>query len=131
METEVAIRRVNPECSAQVKQRLRHFAHRGAMDIESVGDALVVLLVDNGYATTPADLYELGFRGEAGGLRTAFGEILGKSFDPNALVDGLGERFEIMRGYFKPYSGCRYTHAAIDAVLALQEEEEVEEQFSE
>lgn len=73
-----------------------------------------------------ADLYELGFRGEVGGLSTAFGEILGRSFDPSALVDGLGERFEIMRGYFKPYSGCRYTHAAIDAVLALQEEEEVE-----
>ena len=72
-----------------------------------------------------ADLYELGFRGEVGGLSTAFGEILGHSFDPGALVDGLTERYEIMRGYFKPYSGCRYTHAAIDAVLALQEEEEV------
>jgi 2-methylcitrate dehydratase PrpD len=73
-----------------------------------------------------ADFYELGFRGEAGGLCTAFGEILGQSFDPAALDDGLGERFEIMRGYFKPYSGCRYTHAAIDAVLALQEEEAVD-----
>jgi 2-methylcitrate dehydratase PrpD len=72
-----------------------------------------------------ADFYELGFRGEAGGLRTAFGEILGDAYDPSALVDGLGERFEIMRGYFKPYSGCRYTHAAIDAALALREEEEI------
>ncbi len=69
-----------------------------------------------------ADLYMLGFRGENGALQTAFGEILGLSFDPAALVDGLGERFEIMRGYFKPYSGCRYTHAAIDAVLGLRGE---------
>jgi len=69
-----------------------------------------------------ADFYELGFRGETGGLQTAFGEILGHSFDPSALSDGLGRRYEMMRGYFKPYSGCRYTHASIDAVLALQDE---------
>ena len=73
-----------------------------------------------------ADFYNLGFRGETGGLSTAFGEILGRSFDPAALNDRLGQRFEIMRGYFKPYSGCRYTHAAIDAILGLQEEEAVE-----
>ncbi|HSG17286.1 MAG TPA: MmgE/PrpD family protein [Anaerolineae bacterium] len=73
-----------------------------------------------------ADFYELGFRGEEGGLQTAFGEILGQAFDPAALNDGLGQRYEIMRGYFKPYSGCRYTHAAIDAILGLQEEGTVE-----
>ncbi|HID53002.1 MAG TPA: MmgE/PrpD family protein [Anaerolineae bacterium] len=67
-----------------------------------------------------ADFYELGFRGETGGLQTVFGEILGRTFDPAALVDGLGERYEIMRGYFKPYSACRYTHAAVDAALALR-----------
>ncbi len=66
-----------------------------------------------------ADMVELGFRGEEGGLQTTFGEILGQAFDPAALEDGLGQRYEMMRGYFKPYSGCRYTHAAIDAVLAL------------
>jgi 2-methylcitrate dehydratase PrpD len=66
-----------------------------------------------------ADLYELGFRGEAGSLNTVFGKILGKSFDPQALVDGLGQRYEVMRGYFKPYSSCRYTHAAVDAIMAL------------
>jgi 2-methylcitrate dehydratase PrpD len=73
-----------------------------------------------------ADFYELGFRGEKGGLSTAFGEILGQAFDPAALSDGLSHRYEIMRGYFKPYSGCRYTHAAIDAILALQAEEVVD-----
>ncbi len=65
-------------------------------------------------------LYRLGYQGERGGLKTSFGEILGHSFDAQALVDGLGERFEILRGYFKPYSACRYTHAAIDAVLGLR-----------
>jgi len=71
------------------------------------------------------EFYELGFRGEAGGLQTAFGQILGDSFEPSALSDQLGERYELMRGYFKPYSGCRYTHAAIDAVLAMRAEEAI------
>jgi 2-methylcitrate dehydratase PrpD len=72
-----------------------------------------------------AELYELGFRGESGGLETVFGEILGSSFDAKALGDGLGERYEVMRGYFKPYSSCRYTHAAVDAVLALNAGEDI------
>jgi len=69
-----------------------------------------------------ADFYTLGIRGERGGLETAFGKILGDSFEAAALTDGLGERYEIMRGYFKPYSACRYAHAAVDGVLGLQQE---------
>lgn len=67
-------------------------------------------------------MYRAGFRGEAGGVPTTFGEILGTGFDTGALTDGLGERYEITRGYFKPYSACRYSHAAIDAVLALRDQ---------
>ena len=73
-----------------------------------------------------ADFYGLGFRGETGGLQTAFGQILGESFDTQALTAELGDRFEIMRGYFKPYSACRYTHAAVDAVLQLRAEGDVD-----
>ncbi|MCF7854638.1 MAG: NAD-dependent DNA ligase LigA [Candidatus Pacebacteria bacterium] len=58
-EAEVALRCVNPTCPAQVRERLRHFASRGAMDIESLGDALVQLLVDSDIVHNPADLYEL------------------------------------------------------------------------
>lgn len=66
-----------------------------------------------------AELYSLGIRGEKGAIQTTFGHILGDSFDPNALVDHLGERYEIMRGYFKPYSACRYAHAAVDATFNI------------
>jgi len=47
-------------CAAQRKESLRHFAARRAMDIEGLGDKIVDQLVDEGYARTAADLYQLG-----------------------------------------------------------------------
>ncbi len=49
----------NPNCTAQVKRRLFHFAHRGAMDIEGLGEMLVEQLVDRKLVTDLADLYQL------------------------------------------------------------------------
>jgi DNA ligase (NAD+) len=46
-------------CSAQVKESLRHFASRRAMDIEGLGSALIDQLVDSGLVENPADLYRL------------------------------------------------------------------------
>jgi 2-methylcitrate dehydratase PrpD len=69
-----------------------------------------------------ADLVEMGFQGLTDGAAVTFGRILGDAWQPAALVDELGERYEIMRGYFKPYSSCRYTHAAVEAALALREQ---------
>ena len=56
---EVAIRCTNPACPAQVKSRLRHFASRGAMDIDSLGESMVDALVDHGYVSHAVDIYEL------------------------------------------------------------------------
>ncbi len=58
-EGEVALRCVNPTCPAQLKGRLLHFASRGGMDIEGLGDALVEQLVDKGMVQDCADLYTL------------------------------------------------------------------------
>jgi DNA ligase (NAD+) len=46
-------------CSAQRKERLRHFASRRALDIEGVGEKLVDQLVEAGLVESPADLYTL------------------------------------------------------------------------
>lgn len=46
-------------CPAQLKERLRHFASRTAMDIEGVGEKLVEQLVDAGLVASVADLYQL------------------------------------------------------------------------
>jgi DNA ligase (NAD+) len=58
-EGEAVTRCPNATCDAQVKERIRHFASRGAMDIEGLGDKLVVQLVDAGIVESPADLYSL------------------------------------------------------------------------
>jgi len=56
---QVAVRCVNTACPAQLKRRLEHFASRGAMDIEGLGEAMVELLVDLGLARDIADIYQL------------------------------------------------------------------------
>jgi DNA ligase (NAD+) len=55
----VYIRCTNLDCSAQVKERLRYFASRNAMDIEGLGDKLVDQLVSSELVTRFADLYAL------------------------------------------------------------------------
>ncbi len=52
----------NTECPAQVKGRILHFAHRGAMDIEGLGEAVVDQLVGLDLIRNYADLYELRSR---------------------------------------------------------------------
>jgi DNA ligase (NAD+) len=49
----------NAECPAQVRGRLEHFAHRGAMDIDGLGEAAVDQLVNRRLVRTVADLYDL------------------------------------------------------------------------
>lgn len=46
-------------CSAQVKQAIKHFASRKAMDIIGLGDKLVELLFDHDLVSNIADLYQL------------------------------------------------------------------------
>jgi DNA ligase (NAD+) len=58
-EGEAAHRCVNAACPAQVKGRILHYAARKAMDVDGLGDKIVEELVDEGHATTIADLYAL------------------------------------------------------------------------
>ncbi len=55
----VYIRCPNAECPAQVKERVRYYAHRNAMDVEGLGDKLVDQLVEIGAVRGFADLYRL------------------------------------------------------------------------
>jgi DNA ligase (NAD+) len=49
----------NSECPAQVRGRIEHYAHRGAMDIEGLGEAAVEQLVTLRLLRNVADLYTL------------------------------------------------------------------------
>jgi len=56
---EVAIRCENLRCPAQLKEKVRHFASRQAMDIEGLGEAIVDQLVDRKLVLDYGDLYGL------------------------------------------------------------------------
>jgi DNA ligase (NAD+) len=58
-EGEVASRCLNTNCPARLKESILHFASRGVMDIDGMGEALVDQLVDRGLVKSVADLYEL------------------------------------------------------------------------
>lgn len=75
-EGEVAIRCVNAECPAQVKNRLRHFVSRGAMDIDHLGESLVNLMVDHDFVAAAPDFYELS----------------DEEFERLTTFEGLGEK---------------------------------------
>ncbi len=59
IEGEVALRCVNPQCPAQMKEALIHFVSRNAMNIEGLGERVVDQLYTAGLVHDVADLYTL------------------------------------------------------------------------
>jgi DNA ligase (NAD+) len=56
---EVAYRCENLSCPARIKESIRHFASRRAMDIEGLGEKLVDQLVETGLVRKLSDIYRL------------------------------------------------------------------------
>jgi DNA ligase (NAD+) len=65
-EGEVASRCTGAACPAQQREILLHFARRGAMDIQGLGDALVEQLLAGDHVKDVADLYRLDLATLAG-----------------------------------------------------------------
>ena len=55
----IAHRCINPFCAAQRLERLRHFASRGALNIEGLGYATLGQVIERGWVEDPSDLYRL------------------------------------------------------------------------
>ena len=58
-EGEAVVRCPNPVCPAVVRESLRHFASRRAMDVDGLGEKLVNQLVDSDLVSEPADFFAL------------------------------------------------------------------------
>ncbi|ASF38160.1 DNA ligase (NAD(+)) LigA [Halobacillus halophilus] len=59
LEEEVALRCINPNCPAQLREALIHFVSRNAMDIEGLGEKVIAQLFREKLIHTIADLYKL------------------------------------------------------------------------
>jgi DNA ligase (NAD+) len=105
----------NDECPKQIRSRIEHWAARGAMDIEGLGEAIVDQLVSGGFITNVADLYDLHRRRDELINLDRWGE---KSV--TNLLDGIEKSKE------KPYHrvlfslGIRHVGATVARVLATE-----------
>ena len=62
------------------------------------------------------NLAECGFTGERDGPTSLLGKIISESFNQDAVTQGLGQDWHLMRNYFKLHSCCRYNHGTLDAI---------------
>lgn len=93
-----------------------HFA--SATDGNPVRDAWMG--ASNMSGLVAARLAAAGIARNTGTAALSLGGLLGE-FDPSELTGGLGERWDITRGYFKRHASCSFTHPAADAVLDLRD----------
>ncbi|MEV4643824.1 MmgE/PrpD family protein [Saccharopolyspora sp. NPDC049357] len=89
-----------------------------ALDGNPVRDAWVGAANQSGLAAARLAASRTGHL--TGIAADSLGDLLGV-LAPAALDDGLGERWEVVGGYFKQHSSCSFTHAAIDAALSLRD----------
>ncbi|MCP3028366.1 NAD-dependent DNA ligase LigA [Halobacillus sp. A5] len=59
LEEEVALRCINPNCHAQLREGLIHFVSRNAMDIDGLGEKVIAQLFKENLIAAIADLYKL------------------------------------------------------------------------
>ncbi|MFA6468126.1 MAG: NAD-dependent DNA ligase LigA [Bacteroidota bacterium] len=100
-EEEAAYYCENFECPAQVRGRIEHFAHRRAMNIEGLGEAVIDLFVRDGMIHNIADIYglkkeriaDLERMGEKSAQNLLDGIEASKQLPFNRVLFGLGIRF--------------------------------------
>jgi DNA ligase (NAD+) len=126
-EGEAASRCINISCPARLKESILHWAARGVLDIDGLGEALVDQLVEKGLVANVADLYQLKFD-EVAAL-----ERMGKKSAEKLLANIDASRRaplpRILNGLGIPFVGERTaqlladTFADLDKIAAADEDE--------
>lgn len=111
LKDEAVWRCVNANCPAQVKERIKHFAFKGAFDIDGLGEKLVGQLVDKGLLESYADLFFMD-RATVAGL-----ERMGEKSAQN-LMDAITRSKHISLSRFIYGLGIRHVGEHIAQVLA-------------
>ncbi len=106
----IFLRCPNPSCPAQTQRKIQHFAQRGAMDIDGMGESLVEQLVEAKLVCDPADLYDLTLEQLAGLERMA-------EKSARNVLDGIGasKKADLWRLLF----GLGILHVGVGAARAL------------
>lgn len=111
LEGEAVKRCINTNCPAQVKERIKHFASKGAFDIDGLGDKLVEQMVDKGMLSSYADIFRLDKKNLEGLERMG-----GKS--AQNLIDAIEDSKKISFGRFLYALGIRYVGEHVARVIA-------------
>ena len=126
-EGEAASRCINTNCPARLKESVRHFAARGVMDIDGMGDVLVDQLVSRNLVKSVADIYDLTLD------RLAGLERMGKKSAEKVLanIDNSRRRplARVLNGLGIPFVGERTaqilgdTFGSVDAIMEADDSE--------
>jgi DNA ligase (NAD+) len=127
MEGEVAHRCIGIACPAQIREHIVHFASRGALDIEGLGDKMAAQLVTNGLIHDPADLFFLtreqllGLERMAEKSASNLLEAIGRAKSPplDRLIFALGIRHIGEQTAKRLAQAC----GTLDALMAATSEE--------
>jgi DNA ligase (NAD+) len=141
IEGEADHRCVNANCPAKLRESILHFASRGVMNIEGMGDALVNQLADKKLVRTVADIYQLNLDKlltlERMGKKSAqnvLDEIeASKKLPLERVIYGLGIRFvgertaQFLAEHFGSMDDLIAAATLDDAEASIAKLEEVEE----
>jgi len=141
VEGEADHRCVNANCPAKLRESVLHFASRGVMNIEGMGDALVNQLVERGLVRSVADIYDLD-RDKLLALERMGGKSAQNVLDEveaskklplERVIYGLGIRFvgertaELLAQHFGSLDELIKAATPADEAAAVEKLEEVEE----
>ena len=130
---EIVARCINPLCPAKLKESLKHFASRRAMNIEKLGDKIIDQLFDAGLVKSFSDLYRLSKssllslerQGEKSAENILASIEKSRSTTLGRFIFGLGIRFvgEQTARHLSLHFGTidRFLEASAEELLQVQE----------